>query len=365
MADVLLQLLSNTDIDWMIATGQQEQLAAGTVLLDAYTNPSSVYLVLDGTLSLLIPQTAAQQTVPAIPPPIPMVESNSRERELIQLSHGEIVGEAPLFNQRFTATIKAAQDAIVLSIPRQRLAEKLQQDTQFSAHFYQAVALILSERLRQLLLRAGQSQAISEQPVKEAPYTFGELRDSDVDWLLSMGRLRKIEANTVLMQAGRPVDGLHIVLDGLLQAAVPEIDANPLAICFECNKKLASVEKVIANLSRGEMVGASYFLDFRPMPTTIRSTQESLLLTISRQDLTTKLQQDMSFASRFYRVLALQMSGKMQIAMASLGCNQQAYCRKQGLQNVEYDDEIDIEALEQVSQGAMRFNWMLKRLGIM
>jgi CRP-like cAMP-binding protein len=359
MADVLLQVLNNTDIDWLIATGQQEQIAAGTVLLTPCAEIDSIYLVLDGSLSVMIPQSSAQPSLPQLP--IPAVS----ERELVRLPHGEIVGEALLFNTRFTATVKAAENSIVLAIPHQQLTTKLQQDIHFSAHFYQAAALILSERLRQLLSGAGQSQSISEQPLKEAAYTFGELRDSDVDWLLSVGRLRKAEAGSVLLQAGRPVDALYIVLDGLLEAAVPGIDANPLAICFECTKKLASTEKLVSNLSRGEMVGAIYFLDFRPAPMTVRCVQESLLLSISRQELMNKLQQDMSFASRFYRVLALQLSNKLQVALASLGCTQQAYCREQGLQDVEYDDEMDIEDLEQVSQGAMRFNWVLKRLGIM
>jgi bacteriocin-type transport-associated protein len=359
MADVLLQVLSNTDIDWLIATGKQEQVTAGTVLLTPCEETDSVYLVLDGALSLMVPQIVTNPSLPQLPIPA------ARERELMRLDHGEILGEAPLFNTRFTATIKVAENSIVLSIPRQQLTAKLQQDTHFSAHFHKAVALILSERLRHMLSKAGQSQSISEQPVKETAYTFGELRDSDVDWLLSVGRLRKVEAETVLVQAGRPVDGLYIVLDGLLQSAVPEIDANPLAICFECTKKLASTEKIIANLSRGEMIGAIHFLDFRPTPMTIRCIQETLLLSIARQELEYKLQQDVSFASRFYRVLALQLSNKIQVALGSLGCTQQAYCREQGLQNIEYDDEMDLEDLEQVSQGAMRFNWVLKRLGIM
>jgi bacteriocin-type transport-associated protein len=359
MADVLLQVLSNTDIDWLIATGQQEQVAAGTVLLTPCEETDSVYLVLDGALSLMVPQLAADASLLQLPIPA------ARERELMRLSHGEIVGEAPLFNTRFTATLKTAENSIVLAIPRQQLATKLQQDLHFSAHFHKAVALILSERLRQMLAGVSQSQSIGEQPVKETAYTFGELRDSDVDWLLSVGRLRKAETKSVLLQAGRPVDALYIVLDGLLQAAVPEIDANPLAICFECTKKLASTEKVVANLSRGEMIGATHFLDFRPTPMTVRCVKESLLLSIARPELEYKLQQDVSFASRFYRVLALQLSNKIQVALGSLGCTQQAYCREQGLQDVEYDDEMDIEDLEQVSQGAMRFNWVLKRLGIM
>jgi hypothetical protein len=113
------------------------------------------------------------------------------------------------------------------------------------------------------------------------------------------------------------------------------------------------------------MVGAIYFLDFRPTAMTVRCLKETLLLSIAQSELVSKLQQDVSFASRFYRVLALQLSSKLQIALGSLGCTQQAYCREQGLQDIAYDDEMDVDDLEQVSQGALRLNWILKRLGIM
>ncbi|BAU12371.1 cyclic nucleotide-binding protein [Leptolyngbya sp. NIES-3755] len=33
MAEVLLKELSNSDIDWLLATGRREEIAAGTVLL--------------------------------------------------------------------------------------------------------------------------------------------------------------------------------------------------------------------------------------------------------------------------------------------------------------------------------------------
>jgi len=360
MAEVLLRELSNADINWMIATGRQEQVAAGTVLVQLCRDPEVIYLLLDGALSIVIPQaeSAASSGVPAV--------GDCKDQEVTHLSRGEIVGETSLFDLCFMpAVVKANENSLVLAIPRPQLVEKLEQDIYFGTHFYRAIALMLSERLRKILEMPGQIQAVTEQPMKEALFVFGELRDSDVDWLVAAGEIKSLAPNEVLIQAGKPIEALYFVLDGLLLIASPEGDYNPLTLCFECENKLASSEKAIANLTRGEISGAIAFLDFRPPATTVRAVNHSLVLAIPRQVLAAKLQQDVSFAFRFYRVLALQLSNSLQTVMSRLGCNKNTYSQHQDMNEaVEYEDELDLDSLQQVSQGAARFNWMLKRIGV-
>lgn len=352
MAEVLLRELSNADINWMIAAGRQEQINAGAVLVQLCRDPEVIYLLLDGALTIVVPNAGA--------------DGDCQDREITHLSRGEIVGETSLFDLCFMpAIVKAEVRSLVLAIPRQRLIEKLEQDINFSTHFYRAIALMLSERLRQIFEMPGQVQAVTDQPMKEALFLFGELRDSDADWLVSVGEIKSLSPNEVLIQAGRPVEALYFVLDGLLSIAAPEGDYNPLILCFECQEKQARSEKAIANLTRGEISGAVSFLDFRPLSVTVRAVNHSLVLAIPRQILTAKLQQDMSFASRFYRVLALQLSNSLQTVMSRFGCTKNNYSHHQEMDEaIEYEDELDLDSLHQVSQGAARFSWMLKRLGI-
>ncbi|NJL23463.1 MAG: cyclic nucleotide-binding domain-containing protein [Leptolyngbyaceae cyanobacterium SM1_3_5] len=350
MADILLKELSNTDIDWLIATGRQQQLPADTVLLQARQKPETIYLLLNGALTL----------------GIPLQDGDVDAQEFVQLSRGEIIGETLLLNLPPSATtVKAIQDSIVLSIPQPQLEEKLQQDLGFSTHFYRSIALILSARLRQMFTMPSQLQAVSNQAVKEALLIFGELRDGDVDWLMMAGHLEKLAPGQLLVQVGRPLDALYIILDGLLSTGVCEGEVNPLTLCFECAYETASSQKIIDYLSRGEMSGTIDFLEFSPAVVTVRAVQESLVLSIPRSQLSMKLQQDMGFASRFYRVLATQLAETWQKAIGLLGCPQQMYHpQKEMDKNMEYDDELDLEALGLVSQGAARFSWMLKQLGV-
>jgi bacteriocin-type transport-associated protein len=359
MTDILLKEMSNADINWLIAIGQQQQIVTGTVLLQPRENPAALYLVLDGVLSMSIPPADCADRSSST--------QGDVDQEITRLSRGEIVGETLLLDVHpLAALVKAVENSIVLLIPQHQLIAKLQQDSHFSTHLYRAIALILAERLRQMLTMPDQFRAALDQPMKEALFVFAELQDSDVDWLVSTGHLEKLAPNQVLIQAGRPLDALYIILDGLLSMSVYEGDMNPLTLCFECAEKNAGSQKVIDRLSRGEMSGAVSFLTFSPTPVTIRAIEESLVLTIPRSQLVMKLQQDMGFASRLYRVLAIQLSETLQRAIGLLGCPQQMYHPHAEMdEDAQYDDELNLDSLHQVAQGAARFNWMLKRLGVM
>jgi hypothetical protein len=77
------------------------------------------------------------------------------------------------------------------------------------------------------------------------------------------------------------------------------------------------------------------------------------------------LQQDVGFASRFYRVIALDVLDLLRSVMDRLGCGQRNYTQHHLMASeTEYEDELDLDELHQMSQGANRFTWMLKRLGV-
>ena len=127
----ILGELSDRDVEWMIAAGRREQVAAGTVLIREGEPVETVYAVLEGTLSVSV---VAQG-----------------DRQVARLGRGEIVGEMSFVDARPpSATVKALDDALVLAIPRPQLAAKLQDEPGFSARFYRAIALFLSHRLREM-----------------------------------------------------------------------------------------------------------------------------------------------------------------------------------------------------------------------
>lgn len=143
---LFLGILNDADLEWMIAAGAKKRLSPGEVLIQEGQPAASIYLVLEGALSV-IAQAAANQ-------------------EVARLRSGEIVGEMSFVDSRPpSATVRALEPSSVLAIPRQGLEERLSRDAYFAARFYRAIAVFLSDRLRYTvgLLGYGAGQGLEDQ----------------------------------------------------------------------------------------------------------------------------------------------------------------------------------------------------------
>src|SRR5579859_3084218 len=117
----ILGELTDDDIEWMLANSRRQSLTPGETLIEEGGTVSALYIVLDGALSVSIhAQTGG---------------------EIAHLDAGEMVGEMSFLEERPpSATVRASREAIVLAIPRTRLAEKLKEDSAFASRFYKALA---------------------------------------------------------------------------------------------------------------------------------------------------------------------------------------------------------------------------------
>ncbi|MBE9160340.1 cyclic nucleotide-binding domain-containing protein [Nodosilinea sp. LEGE 06152] len=339
MTDTLLRVLSNADLDWMIAHGEHQPLTTGQSVLHPHRVPDRISLVIDGSLG----ESAATQGA-------------VDEAVLIdELGQGELVGVSPLLNAPNLTAVKALKSTLMLSLPIAQVQLKLAEDVAFAAHFYHAIALQLADRLRRIFEQPDRVRWANERTGNDVLTVFGELRDSDIDWLTSFGQIETIPAGRVLLQAGRPVESLTILLDGQLAMSAPQDTFNPLALCFLGLEHSTRGQSAFATLSQGSMPGIISFLDFRPLPVTVRSLGEALVFAVPRFTLATKLQVDDSFASRFYRVVAMQIMEQLQtVGMRLMEPGAEA----------NLDDELDMDDLNQVSEGAKKFSWMLAQLGV-
>ncbi len=341
MPDTLLRVLSNADLDWMITSGERQTLAAGQSLLHPYVAPSHTSLIIEGSLAeSFATQGAVDEAV--------LID---------ELAPGDMVGFSTLLDIPNLTAVKALQSTLILSLPVAELQVKLADDVAFAAHFYQAIALMLSDRLRRIFERPDRIRFWGERSGNDVLTVFGELRDSDIDWLTAFGQIETIPPGRVLSQAGRPVESLYILLDGQMAMSAPQDTFNPLALCFVGLERSTRDQPVFATLSQGSMPGIISFLDFRPLPVTVRSLTESLVFAVPRQTLATKLQVDDSFASRFYRVIAMQIMEQLQTVSMRL-------VEPDAPGSAMGDEELDMDDLQQVSEGAKKFGWMLTQLGV-
>jgi CRP/FNR family transcriptional regulator, cyclic AMP receptor protein len=131
----MLSELTDQDLDWLLYVGRKEQLAAGSTLIQEGFAVDTLYIVLNGILSV---------TIDAI------------GKEIARLDSGEIVGEISFLDARPPmATVRAVTDSLVFSIPRHQLLKKMAEDPEFAAHFYRSIALFMADRLRSTVALLG------------------------------------------------------------------------------------------------------------------------------------------------------------------------------------------------------------------
>jgi len=132
----ILGQLSDDDIEWMIATGVRRSVAAGQTLIREGVPITALYITLDGALAITTAATGGAM--------------------IAQLGIGEIIGEISFIDARPpTATVTALQDSVVFALDRAQLSLKLERDALFAAHFYRAIAVFLSDRLRNTVGQLG------------------------------------------------------------------------------------------------------------------------------------------------------------------------------------------------------------------
>ena len=173
-------------------------------------------------------------------------------------------------------------------------------------------------------------------------FIFGELSDDDIDWMLQNGKREKIPANTVLIQEGKAIDTIYLLLEGTLTVSVA-----------------AWNDKEIAKLSSGEIVGEMSFIDSRPPSATVTTVDEALVLSIPCRKLAGQLKLDAAFASRFYRALALLLSTRLRGTISQLGYGQTALLDGDGA----FDEtQLNPNVLDNITIARSRFDWILRRL---
>lgn len=174
--------------------------------------------------------------------------------------------------------------------------------------------------------------------MKRVVFILGVLEDEDVDWLISAGLRQELAPGDVLIREGEPCNHIYLILDGCLQVSVMALNEQP-----------------IAQLASGEVVGEMSFVDGQPPSATVSALEPSIVLAVPGEQVRHKLFQDIWFASRFYRALAILLSSRLRSTVKHL---QGEHWRPVALAEDTGIDEME----DLLSMGSIRFDWMLKRL---
>jgi len=168
-------------------------------------------------------------------------------------------------------------------------------------------------------------------------YLMGALEDADVEWLAAHGTAERLTAGQTLVQEGRAIDSLYVVLDGQLAVQVGSAR--------------------VATLLAGEVIGEISFVDARPPLATVASLDTSRVLAVRRDVLQQKLAADAKFAAHFYRAVAIFLADRLRTTTTRLG-----YGQPEQDATPDAADELGDELMETVSLGTRRFDYLLRQV---
>jgi CRP/FNR family cyclic AMP-dependent transcriptional regulator len=177
--------------------------------------------------------------------------------------------------------------------------------------------------------------------MRKVLFILSELADSDVDWMVRNGTKRRCPPGTVLIEEGKPIEVLYVLLDGRLSVTLAALGG-----------------KEVAALQAGEILGELSFLDSRPPSATVTAVTAVTVLSVPRARLGQKLEQDSAFAGRFYRALGVFLASRLRKTQQRLGYGSGKILDD----DVHHEDELDPEMLQNLSLAGARFEWMMERL---
>ena len=366
MTEILLEQLSGQDLQWIKENGEKQVVRAGESLIQQTEEVDRLYIIINGEFAAIIARNSGSVLGQAF---AALEDDSELEQEIARLGNGEIIGEMSFLDISPAAnTFTAVRNSIVLAIPSHKLRSKLSQDLGLASRFYRVISLLLSVRFQRLVNLYLRRRLGQINPLQDVPMLFGELKDSDVDWMLYEGYLQQFPPGKVIIQVGRQVENLYIVLQGMLSLAVSEPKQNRLGSIFaalEQEEEEEELSREIAKIAPGEIIGEEAAFDSYLSSVTITTLEKSLLLAIPRQQLLIKLQQDPAMAARFYRIVGIILSARLQGLISRLGFGKGSYQFGQTLSaDVEYEDEIALSVMDNITLGGARFDWMLKRLQV-
>jgi CRP/FNR family transcriptional regulator, cyclic AMP receptor protein len=177
--------------------------------------------------------------------------------------------------------------------------------------------------------------------MRKALLFLGILNDNDVDRMIAIGSKLVVPTGTTLIREGKAIESIYIVLDGAFAVTTASLGG-----------------KQLAHLKAGEILGEMSFVDSRPPSASVTALENSCVLNIPRNRLGELIEQDVHFACRFYKAIAVFLSDRLRTTVGLLG-----YSQTRGLeQERAYVDEIDADTLDHLELAGARFDLLQKKL---
>ena len=311
---------------WLLANGKTQSVPAETVLINEGERQPSPMVLLEGRLNVT---TSHKQ--------------QGQER-LSSLTPGCLAGEMSWLEKRpAVATITSSGDCKVLMLSIEQLELLERQQPTLAAQLHRVIAQKLAMQIQ------GQNVWVHRLRINHGPVEalrkvltlFANLQEQDVFKLAGLGRLHRVQPQTLLLNQGDEVSALYLVLSGEAE------------IVFTLGGK----PEVVGTSRRGEFLGEMSLLlnDQKGASAGVRSSQGMDLLMLERSTLVKELERNPSLAARFYRGLACMLSRRSRDQLLSH--------QRGAISQLEEQDGIgslDVDQLGAITRASRHFDWLCR-----
>lgn len=132
--------------------------------------------------------------------------------------------------------------------------------------------------------------------MKQGIALLEQLTNADAEWLLATAAEQGIAHGQTLIEAGKPLDRLHLVVQGLFGVFADEVDVQ------------------LATLGPGDLAGEMSYLAAGPPTEQVRALEDSTTLVIPHAALQARTEQDPEFAARLHRAFARLLAERLKAA---------------------------------------------------
>ena len=311
---------------WLLMNGEKVSFPTETVLIKEGERHPSPMVLLEGHLNVT---TSNQQ---------------QGQEQLSSLTTGCLVGEMSWLEKRpAVATITSSGDCTVLRLSIEQLELLDRQQPTLAAQLHRVIAQKLAMQIQgqnvwahRLRINHGPVEAL-----RKVLTLFANRQEQDVFKLAGLGRLHRVQPQTLLLNQGDEVSALYLVLSGEAE------------IVFTLGGK----PEVVGTSRRGELLGEMSLLlnDQKGASAGVRSSQGMDLLMLQRSTLVTELERNPALAARFYRGLACMLSRRSRDQLLSY--------QRGAISQLEEQDGIgslDVDQLGAITRASRHFDWLCR-----
>ncbi len=137
----ILGQLGDEDIEWFLESGQKRVVKGGELIIESQQKVNDLSIVLDGKLSVTL-------------------DSGT---EVAQIERGEILGEMSFVDSSLpNVSVTSQSESTLFVISHKKIKKQMEASPLFAARMYRAIALFLSDRLRNTVGQLGYGKVSEE-----------------------------------------------------------------------------------------------------------------------------------------------------------------------------------------------------------